>query len=221
MRNDKHLAIKLRKEGKSYNEISQEVGIPKSTLCYWFRDLRWSRVIKKELTKKAIQKATKQIRVMARANKEKWRKWRKMHREKAKKEFKFLKSNHLFIAGVNLYWGEGDTVLKNGIVRLANTDYRMIIVFYRFLKAICKVPKEKVNLWLLLYPDIAEDKCKKFWSSKTKIPLSQFRKSQVIQGRHQKKRLKNGVCTIQVYSRGLKEKIMVWIDLFSKNYARV
>jgi orotate phosphoribosyltransferase-like protein len=83
MRNDRHLAIKLRKKGLSYNKISKELEIPKSTLHYWFRNLKWSQEIKKELTEKAIRKATKQIRAMARANKERWIKWREMHRKKS------------------------------------------------------------------------------------------------------------------------------------------
>ena len=84
MRNDRHLAIKLRKRKKSYNEISRLLDIPKSTMHYWFRNLRWSKVIKKELTEKAQRLATKQMRAMAQANKKGWEAWRKMHREEAK-----------------------------------------------------------------------------------------------------------------------------------------
>ena len=37
MRLDKQTAFKLRLQGKSYNEISKALGIPKSTLSDWFR----------------------------------------------------------------------------------------------------------------------------------------------------------------------------------------
>ena len=218
MRNDQHLAIKLRKKKKSYNEISKLLGIPKSTLHYWFRDLKWSKSIKRELTEKAQRLSKKRMKAMASANKKRWQEWRKQHRQEAKKEFPFLKSNPLFVAGLMLYWGEGDSSLKRQ-VKLANTDPRMIVVFKKFLLDVCKIPKENIFVILTIYPDLSEKKCKKFWSTKTKIPLNQFAKSQVIYGRHPTRRLENGICTIRAAkSVSLKEKIMVWIDLSSKEF---
>ena len=35
----KEEAIKLRKQGFSYNEIKNKLGVPKSTLSGWFRDI--------------------------------------------------------------------------------------------------------------------------------------------------------------------------------------
>ena len=134
MRNDRHLAIKLRKTGKSYNKICKELGIPKSTMHYWFRDLRWSQRIKKELTKKAEIQATKRLRAVIRAQKKRWKAYRKQYQKEARKEFQTLKSNPLFLAGLMLYWGEGDNNLKYQ-VRLSNIDSRMIKLFNEFLAA--------------------------------------------------------------------------------------
>lgn len=217
MRNDRHLAIKLRKKGASYNKICKELGIPKSTMHYWFRNLRWSQIIKKKLTKKAQRLATKRMRAMALANKKRWKAWRQQHRENAKKEFPVLKSNRLFVAGLMLYWGEGDSKLKNEL-RLANSDPRMIRLFNKFLQEVCKIPNKEIHLYLILYPDLSDEKCKKFWSEKTKIPLKNFGKSSFIYGRHPTKKLENGICIIRIdRSRGLKEKIITWIDLLVKD----
>lgn len=54
MKNDKHLAIKLRKLWKSYNKISKELGIPKSTLVTWLSNAKWSIRIKKSWKEKII-----------------------------------------------------------------------------------------------------------------------------------------------------------------------
>jgi len=217
MRNDRHLAIKLRKKGMSYKKISKELGIPKSTIHYWFSNLQWSQLIKKKLTKRAQIQSTKRLRAVIRAQQKRWKAWRKQYREEAKKEFPILKSNPLFVAGLMLYWGEGDSKPKNE-TRLSNTDPRMIKLFYKFLQEICKIPKKEIRACLLLYPDLCEEKCKNFWHKTTGIPLSQFNKSSVIYGRHPTKRLENGICIIRVNSsRGLKEKILVWINLLSKN----
>jgi hypothetical protein len=208
----------------SYKEIGEELGIPKSTLNCWFKDLTWSKTIKKRLTEKAIRTSRKRIKKVIKSNKERWEKWRSGLRKEAKTEFLKFKKDSLFIVGTMLYWGEGDRNLKNSL-RLTNTDYRMIFLFKRFLLDICGVKKEDIRLSLFIYPDIDEEKCKKFWSGKIKIGIKQFDKVQIIYGKHPTKRLENGICTIRVNKGiGLKEKIVVWINLLSedlKNKVRV
>jgi len=215
MRNDRHLALELRKKGLSYAKISKELVIPMSTLNSWFKDLAWSKSIKKRLTAKAILTSRKRIKKVIKSNRERWEKWRSDFRKEAETDFLKLKSKPLFIAGTMLYWGEGDQSLKYP-VRLTNVDYRMIVLFKKFLLEICKIKKEDIYLSLFIYPDINEEKCKKFWSNKIKI--NYFDKVQVIYGKHPTKRLENGICSIRVKkSAGLKEKILAWISLLGKD----
>lgn len=216
MRNDKHLAIKLRKQGVSYNKIQKELGIPKSTMCYWFKNKLWSQKIKKELTRRANYIAQKRLLLFVKKRQKEWEKWRESFRIEARKEFPDFIKNPLFVSGINLYWGEGDSKLKNGIVRLVNTDSRMLSLFVKFLIKFCKTPHDKIFIYLTLYPDLNEKKCKNFWSKATGIPLNQFRKAQFIKGRHPTKRVENGMCCVVIHSRGLKEKIFTWIDILIK-----
>lgn len=216
MRNDRHLAINLRRKGKSYNEIRKGLGIPKSTLNSWFQGLRWSQSVKKNLSEKALRLSTKRMRKIAKANKERWLKWREQHRRDAAEEFPKLKDSSLFIAGLMLYWGEGDSSLKNA-TRLTNTDPRMIRIFCNFLVEIFKIPKNNIKIHLTIYPDLSEEKCKTYWSKQIKIGLNQFDKTQLIYGKHPTRRLENGICSVRApRSCGLKEKIITWIDLFDK-----
>ncbi len=221
MRNDKHLAIKLRKKGKCYNKISKELGIPKSTLVSWFSKLKWSIKIKKELTRRANYIAVKRLLSSLKRRKNEWEKIRNNFREEAMKEFPILIKNPLFIAGINIYWGEGDSKLCNGLLRMSNTDPRMIDIFSQFLKNILAVPTENIRIGLTLYPDLSEIKCKNFWSEIAKIPINQFYKTQFIQGRHPTKRIEKGICMIGISSRKYKEKVKKWIDLFSKKYSKI
>jgi len=46
---DKILAIKMRRQGKTYNEINRLLSIPKSTLSGWFRGVELSLVVKNRL----------------------------------------------------------------------------------------------------------------------------------------------------------------------------
>jgi len=213
MRKDKEKAIQLRRQGISYRKIRAELGMPMSTLSTWFKNEPWSEEIKNKLSAEVSLANKKNLQLMAQANKERWRLKHEEYRAAAVKEFGRLKNDPLFLAGVMLYWGEGDRALKNSIVRLANSDPEMIKIFNLFLiKSIGIVP-EKIFVWLLLYPDLVDSVQKNFWSKTTGIATEQFKKSIYIKGRHPTKRLSYGVCTIYVSSRALKERMLKWIEL--------
>ncbi|PJB83764.1 hypothetical protein CO087_01045 [Candidatus Wolfebacteria bacterium CG_4_9_14_0_8_um_filter_39_46] len=215
MRNDKHLAIKLRKKGLSYNKISKELDIPKSTLSDWLCDIGWSLDIKKELIRKANYITRKRLRLYNKKRQRYWEQWREAARQEARKDFDSFKNNPLFVSGLMLYWAEGDSNPKNSL-RLSNTDPRMIFLYAKFLMQVLNIPKEKLRATLILYPDLAKEKCIKFWSRIIGITKSQFYKTQYIKGFHPTKRLSNGICMIIYSDRQLKEKVLVWIDLLSK-----
>ncbi len=218
MRNDKHLAFKMRRKGLSYSKISKNLGMPKSTLSNWFFSLEWSQEIKKTLEEKSLHISKKRLRLVNKRRREMWEKWREGFREEATREFPQLIKDPLFSIGIALYWGEGDHKLENCKVSLINTDPRIIYLFSKFLKKTLKVGSKKIHAWLILYPDLLEDECKTFWSEVSGVPVSQFKKTQYIKGRHPTKKSSHGICTILVFSRGLKEKIFVWKDLFYKKY---
>jgi hypothetical protein len=91
----------------------------------------------------------------------------------------------------------------------------------KFLRKITKTPEDKIFAWMILYPDLSEEKCKSFWSKISKIPQRRFAKTQFIKGKHPTKKVKHGMCVVQVNSRGLKEKIFTWIDLLHHKIMRV
>ena len=221
MRIDRHLAINLRKAGKSYNDISRELNISKSTIHYWFKNNPWSEEIKRDLIRKAQIKSLGNLRVMAVSSKLKWNKLHEQYRIKAKEEFVYLKNNSLFTAGLMLYWGEGDKSFKNSSVRMCNSDPEIIRIFYLFLSKILSVPSEKIAFRLTLYPDLKEGYYNALWSKMLAVPLLHFRKAAVIQGRHPTKRLSYGVCSVEVYNRELKEKIFAWLKLYQQDFSKL
>ena len=216
MRKDKVRAYKLRREGKSYKQIKELLGIPLGTLGGWFKNEEWSKEIRDRLGKEQSLSFPKKLQAIIKANKKRWADIHQKYRDAGETEFEALKNNPLFLAGVMLYWGEGEKATQMSRVKLANTDPQMIRLFYVFLKDVIKVPHEKICIWLLLYPDLVDDMQKRFWSRATRIPLSQFKGSIYIKGRHPTKRLSYGVCNIYVSSREYKEKMMVWLDLYQK-----
>ncbi len=214
----KEKAIELRRSGKSYKAIHGEIGVPLSTLSGWFKNEEWSIEIRDRLGGLESLAFPKKLQAIIKANKKRWALLHRGYQESAEKEFELLKNIPLFLAGIMLYWGEGEKTSKQSRLKLANSDPMMIRLFYSFLKNCIRVPSEKIHVWLLLYPDLKDEMQKKFWSKATGIPVSQFKGSIYIKGRHPTKRLSYGVCNIYVQSREFKEKIITWIDLCQKMF---
>lgn len=209
MRKDKHLAFALRKKGKSYNEISDELGVAKSTLTKWFKGHSFSKDIKAHLTKKSIEASTIRIRGLNRVRGDTLAASYDRARLEAEAELLHYVKNPLFLTALVSYWGEGDKATRSHI-RLSNTDPRMIKVFSVFLTHICSVPEKFISGALFLYEDLDEAKCKQFW--KKEAGLQKFHKTMILPSRHRTKRLPYGTCSIIVTNTYLKHKLLYWID---------
>ena len=216
MRKDKEKATELRRLGISYKQIGRELGIPIGTLAGWFKNEPWSIEIRDRLASTESLAYPEKLKRLIDAVKQKHAILHESYRKEARDEFIVLKNDRLFIAGLMLYWGEGDKKVENSQVKLRNSEPGMIKVFYLFLIEVMKIPSEKIKINLLLYPDLADMPLRNLWSIATGIPLSQFKKSVYIQGRHPAKRLSYGVGNIRVGSRKYKEKILEWIKLYEK-----
>lgn len=214
MRVDKGRAILLRKGGASYKEISRLLQIPRSTLSKWLAKEPWSKTIKFDLIQKSKKINTVRIvRLDKIRGKKLAEKYREAQRE-AHDEFKYLRHNELFIAGIMLYWGEGDKLTRH-LVRLVNCDPEMIRLYVLFLRKICNVPIEKIRASLLLYPDLDDVTCSHHWSTRIDLPTTNFTRSTTIRGRGSRRNT-HGMCTIVVSSTYFKFKMLEWLRLLPK-----
>lgn len=216
MRSDKQRATKLRQSGISYKKIVERLGVPKSTLSDWFSGKAWSEDIKRKniVVAKPIWRAN--IKKLVAFNRHRSQQAVMKHRRAAKKEFIALCDNQLFIANLMLYWGEGTSHGDCSLVKLTNTNPRMIRLFTQFLIRICNIPKDRIRVGIIIYPDLNKKTCENFWSKVTKIPLTQFHKTQIIHGRGGARKLNYGICMVQVINRGLKERILLWIPMIER-----
>ncbi|MSU54670.1 MAG: helix-turn-helix domain-containing protein [Candidatus Staskawiczbacteria bacterium] len=211
-------AIALRKNGKSYREISQSLKVSKGTLFVWFKNISWSKHLKKELSDKARIVSSERLRKFVLGRQKILLDSYEKAENEAKKEFEIHKYNPLFIGAIMLYWGEGDRSFKNGRVKMTNTDPAMIKIFRKFLLEIICYEKLKIKGWLLLYPDLNIKDCLNYWVKNTGIPLENFTKPTIINGKHKTHRLQYGVCTVSITNKYLKKKILTWIDLYKKEF---
>lgn len=215
MRKDKENAIEMRRNGMSYKQIHAALKIPVSTLSDWFGNVDWSKKITERLVVEMNKYHRARLRELNRVRGAHLREAYKEAEKEAADDFEKLKYHPLFIAGLMLYWGEGDKTTKAS-VRLSNTDPNLIRLYSFFLTHVCRIPENMVRCSLILYPDLEERECVNFWSERSGILRERFLKSTYIRGRHKTKRLGYGVCIVYVQSTYFKKKMLVWLDLLPR-----
>ena len=225
MRQDKGKALKLRLQGRSYNEINKTLGVPKATLSDWFIGLELSEKAKERIKKRVYEKSVigliKRNKLQTHIAQQKARKIREI----AKKEIEQLSKKELLLIGIALYWAEGykRPIIKNGKIRtyhpvsMTNSDPNLIKIFIRFLREVCEVPEEKITANLRIYEHQNENYLLEFWSKLTDIPYSKFEKfyygvSKSSLGKRPYNILPYGTIQIRINNSDLYHKIMGWIE---------
>lgn len=212
VRKDKILAIEMRRDGLSYEQMHEKLKVPLSTLSDWFGNLDWSGVIKAKLEESSRASSTTRIIQLNKTRGERLKQVYEEAKREACSEFKKLRYNPLFIAGMMLYWGEGDK-RTSGLVRFVNTDPEMIRLFVFFLTHACQIPGERVRAYVTIYPDLDAGKCIAYWSQVSGMNMANFNKCVTIKGRHKTRRLSYGMCNIGISSTYFKVKILEWLKL--------
>jgi len=226
MRKDKQTAINLRKTGKSYLQISQALGVPKSTLSYWLKNIKISKQAQAKISKRAY---TKSVEALVKRNKNQTiiaGLKAKEIMEESSEEVKNLLNDKLFIAGVSLYWAEG---YKKGAygskyksVDFVNSDPEMIKLMMKFFRKTCKIKEDKFRIQLMAHPNVNIAESIKFWSNIIKLSPSQFTMTQTIVSRASKQKrdvnsLTHGTIHIRISSVAMFYKIIGWINGLKSN----
>ncbi len=209
---EKEQALSLRKRGFTLREIARYTNVSVSTLSLWFKDESWSKRITEDNQKRASKENSKRISLLNTARGNQYKKLYAEAERSAVTEFKHYKSSPLFVSGLTLYLAQGDT--KNeSIIRLSTTKIELHRIFTRFLTEFLGVPREKLRFWLHISPLHDPKLVSMAWSKVLKIPISQFHKYQVIQGKSTKRTLQYGVGNTIIGSAVLKRKLMKYIEL--------
>ena|SRR3989344_5241088 len=220
--NERRQAIELRLQGKTYTEIKNTLRIPKSTLSGWLSNYSLTKN-QLDLLKKNID-YRKQIAIEKTI--ETKRKKRKKNLDKvyfeSKRKWIPLNKNELAIAGLFLYWGEGNKRI-DGQVALNNTDPAVVKFTLFWLNKILNVPSERIKVSLHLYKDMNIKKELNFWSKELKIPLMQFIKPYIKNSNRKdidQKGYGHGTCGFLVNNVRLKERIIMEIKAIADFYSK-
>lgn len=225
MRKDKNEALKLRLSGKSYNEISRILLIPKSTLSGWLADVTLSVEARERIQERVYSGS---LRGLIKRNKNQTHQAiqrMRIARAQGRKEIGALTQGELKLIGIALYWAEGykRPLVRNGKevtyhpVALTNSDPNLVMIFLRFLREICLVKDEKIMADIRIYEHMNEENLLKFWRDITGLPKENVGKvyygvSKSSMGKRPFNRLPYGTIQIRVSSTNLFHKIIGWIE---------
>ncbi|MFH1178398.1 MAG: hypothetical protein V1711_01580 [bacterium] len=209
---EKDQARTLRKQGYSMNEIARSIGVTKSSVSLWTKDIELTYKQRQKLSEHGRSVGSIECRRNARLNNERAR--RRVFFEKAIIEIENISKNDLFIIGTALYWGEGSKT-NRGTVDFTNSDPRSIQIMMRYFKEICEVPDLKFRGHVILHPHLDSIKAEKYWSRVSGIPRTKFHKTSMQHNKasqNKKNSLPLGTFSISVYNTVLYLKIMGWME---------
>lgn len=207
---DKQRAIELRKAGKSYSQIRQEIGVGKGTLSEWLADMPLSA---KQMRGLRDWNQTRIEHYRATRLKKREARLHVVHEEQKGRIFP-LSERDVFIAGLFLYWGEGSKT-RVGDIRIANTDPSMPKFFVYWITHVLNLDKAKIRVHLHLYSDMDIAKEISFWSRALDIPKSQFIRPYIKKNAStiiNRGTFGHGTCTIRVGNARVSEEVFAGIQ---------
>ena len=110
------MAEQLRRSGKSYKAIFRQLNVPISTLASWFQKEPWSIKIRDRLASTESLAYPEKLKRLQETLKHKYNTLHESYRHEAIQEFNGKKADPVFVAGLMLYWGEGDHKIENETV---------------------------------------------------------------------------------------------------------
>ncbi|PJF40934.1 MAG: hypothetical protein D6737_13535 [Chloroflexi bacterium] len=195
-------ARQLRTQGYSVRDIAKMLKISKSSVSLWVRDIELNDEQKARL--KARHGSTSLL--ASKANQEKHRKLRAAYqmagREKARE------NDLLHLAGCMLYWAEGANARNK--VHFVNSDPNMVAFFMRFLRDAMNIEDDAVAIYIHCHTHHPEEirRIEFYWLELLDLPETCLRKTYVKEGSESRhNRLVNGVCTINISSTELVQRI--------------
>lgn len=160
-------ARRLRsEEGMAITEICRVLGVSKSSVSVWVRDIELTEAQKDRLHDQhyAYRAQTKG----GHTNAVKARELRKQYQEEGRT--KARERDPLHIAGCMLYWGEG--AKKRNVLGLSNSDPALLQFYVRFLKESLLIENEEISLRIYCYlgNEIAQEDVEQYWLSTLDLP---------------------------------------------------
>lgn len=206
-------ALSLRKEGKSYSQIKEELQISKSTLSRWLRKIPLTKIQIEKLQNGNQERIEKFIQTMRLKREERLNQYYLQEKVKILP----LSTKELYLSGIFLYWGEGNKTSRSSI-SVSNTDPEVLKFTIFWMIRSLNIKKEKIKIYLHLYSDMNIKKEMYYWGGQLNIDLKYFSKPYIKttnKASIDQKGFGHGTCTVVYNNTQLKETLLMSIKTIS------
>src|SRR3989344_2076172 len=187
-------ARRLRKQGKSIKEIEKLIGVRRSSISVWVRDISLTAAQKKRLAGQGHSLEVTERRRQSRLSN--GTRLRTRFLQEGFRDIEAMKGIDLLMLGIGLYWGEGSKT-NRGSIELSNTDPRIIQIYVLFLTSVFKFPMSKIHAHVGLHSHLSIEK-------------ASMQRSR--SGRGERDQLPFGTFTVGVYNTAARVRLEGWIQ---------
>lgn len=186
-------ARQMRLDGMSIRDICRELGVAKSSVSLWVRDIELTEEQQTTLKKNQVRWGAQNEG--AKSNRANALEMRKSHQQEGR--LRAQQGNALHLAGCMLYWAEG-AKHRNRVV-FVNSDPHMIMLFMRFVRQEFALADEAFSVQIHCHKTEAIPQIEAYWINLLALPASCLMNTQVKKGSESRRNiLKNGVCSINI-----------------------
>lgn len=170
-------AVALRRQGRSYREIRDQLGVSKGTLSDWLSDVVLTEEQQERLALMRRQARTQAGRTMQAA---------RIARSTsaiaaAQAQIPMLCESELFVAGVALYWAEGSKTKpwrSSEQVTFINSDASVIRLYLAWLELI-GVTSQRLSFRIAIHETADVAMATQYWSAVIGVPAEQFMRATI------------------------------------------
>lgn len=217
----KEKAIILRRSGKTYTEISNELNVSKSIVSLWLRNYRLTETERDNVAKNIkyrIDKGRMKSKISIRS--------RRIHNDKviyeeAGKTFDLLFKDTLFCYGLALYEGHGSK--NTNYYSFTHKDIEIHSIMLNWLYKFSDINKEKLRYKIFVSSSDKNIDAIDFWSQSLDVPEEKIKtyiyKREVVSNKndiHDK-----GILSVMYNDVKVVRRIRVWQKMLIKYYRGV
>jgi transcriptional regulator with XRE-family HTH domain len=161
---ERRRARELRAESWTLADIARELGVSKSSVSVWVRDIEF---VPRPRNRGHVSQRPHPMHLAKLAEIERCDVW-------ARETLDRPTDREFLVAGAALYAGEG--AKTDGSVKLANTNPGLLMLFLDWLRYFFDVDEARLRVNLYLHVGLDVERVISYWSELTAIPENQFTK---------------------------------------------
>jgi predicted transcriptional regulator len=151
----------LRAENRTLQEIAEILGVSKSSVSLWVRDVPAEIIRRYPLTRRPHGQQVERLAEIAACD------------ASGRQRLADLSDEAFLAAGIALYAGEG--AKTDGKVLFANTNAEMVAFFCRWLRHFFKIDESRMRARVYLHEGLDLEAAEDYWSGITSVARMQFR----------------------------------------------